>query len=183
MRTSVSVGVSNGSRVRKVSAPQDGVGAQWDVEGVVVIVRTCSDIWTCYDEQSCQTTSSSLTRKSTMAVTPAVPPQAPPSKRLSLVGMLWQPALDGGLPAPQNLSWHLFLWGPELTLKASMDWCQTHLGWNKNVLKNTAKWLTSLNKGHFILEYLKNISHYIKKSSGSAEEKFSTGYLSWKGSF
>ena len=80
-----------------------------------------------------------------------------------------------GLPA------HLFLWGPDLTQKVFIYCCQKHLGWYKNVLEDTTKWSSSLNKGHFTLEYLKKIVCYVKKSSGLAKGKFLTGYVSWKG--
>jgi len=93
-----------------------------------------------------------------------------------------------GMPQQLTLSgWdflHICFSGePDLTQKVFMYCCQKHLGWYKNVLEDTTKWLSSLNKGHFTLEYLKNIICYVKKSSGLAKEKFSTGYVSWKGSF
>lgn len=186
MRRSTWVGVSNVSRVRKASTWQDGVRAQMGYHGCGghsgALLRYPFNR-TCYEEQSCLTAPSYLTLESTVTFTPG----HASSRLLPAEAWAWWECSNSqlwmGLPAHQILSWHLLLWGPELTQKVFTYWCQKHLGWNKTVLEDTTKWLTSLNKGHFTPEYLKNISYYIKKSSGLAEEKFSTGYLSWKGSF
>ena len=128
-------------------------------------------------EQSCSTALSYLTLESTRTAIPAVLPLGFPSKQTMehdrnapTTNSVWM-----GLPA------HLFLWGPDLTQKVFIYCCQKHLGWYKNVLEDTTKWSSSLNKGHFTLEYLKNIVCYVKKSSGLAKGKFLTGYVSWKG--
>lgn len=139
---------------------------------------------TCYEEQSCWTVPRSLTLESTATFTPGHA-----SSRL--------------LPANDWTRWEYFnsqLWmGDFLHIKSCVDicfsgdwidsecipvlWCQKLLRRNKKVLEDASKWLTSLSKGHFTPECLKNISYYIKRSSGLAEKSSQQGIWAERGPF
>lgn len=123
MRTFVWVGVSNMSRVRQLSTRQGDVEAQmgWG--------RCGGHCGTLLNIRLTEPAMRSTTAWQPPAISPWNPLQHSHLARLPL-GFSQQRTehsetapianSEWGLPAHKLLCWHLFLWGPELTQKASM---------------------------------------------------------------